>query len=167
MERLLEFMEFMNTRHPDIKFTIEHTQQNAEPNVSYLDLLISVENGCINCELFIKPSHSGVHLSFNSALPWEVKTSVAVEQFRRARRNASTDEGKQRGEEKIEKLLRENNFPLDIIQMAKQQTTPRPRESKLVHHRTSIKKSLNCHLWMIVMPEASARQSAHLARTYA
>ena len=70
-----------------------------------------------------------------------MKRSVAVEQFRRARRNASTDEGKQRGEEKIEKLLRENNFRPDIIQMAKQQTTLRPRESKLDHHhRTSILK---------------------------
>ena len=44
LERLLEFVEFMNTRHPDIKFTIEHTQQNAEHNVSYSDLLISVKN---------------------------------------------------------------------------------------------------------------------------
>ena len=139
MEQLLEFVEFMNSRHPDIKFTIDHTEQNAEHNVSNLDLLISVENGNINWELFMKPSHSGVHLSFNSALPGEVKSSVAVEQFRRARRNASTEQGIQRGIEKIERLLRENDFPPDVIQTAKERATLRQKEQQ--RNKTSDSRS--------------------------
>ena len=81
---LLEFAKFMNSRHPNIKFTIEHPQQNKEQSVSYLYLSVSVEIGFLSWELFMKPSHSGVHLSYDSALPVKVKRSVALEKFRRS-----------------------------------------------------------------------------------
>ena len=122
LSSLLRFVEFMNDRHPDIKFTLEHTEQNDEHTISYLDLSVFVDDGNINWELFMKPSHSGVHLSYDSTLPCEVKKSVAIEQFRRAQRNSSTAEGRLRGIEKIEGLLQQNDFPIDIIQWAKQST---------------------------------------------
>ena len=126
---LLEFVAFMNSRHPDIKFTIEHTGQNELHTVSYLDLSISVLDGIVNWELFIKFSHSGVHLAYSSSLPGNVKRSVAVEQFRRANRNASTKEGRIRGEQKIETLLRQNGFPPAAIRRAKQQASARRQRS--------------------------------------
>ena len=133
LESLLEFVSFMNSRHPDIRFTIEHSEQNDSHIVNYLDLSVSVLDGIINWELFIKPSHSGVHLSYHSAVPMEVKKSVAVEQFRRASRNASTEQGRQRGMVKIEGLLRDNGYPTEVIESARrritvwrEKRTPRP-----------------------------------------
>ena len=119
MMLLLEFLNFMNSRHPDIRFTIEHTEQNEEHMVSYLDLSISVSNGILAWELYIKPSHSGVHFSYDTAIPYEVKRSVAIEQFRRARRNASMEEG--RGMQKIIKLLAENGYPTSIVESTREQ----------------------------------------------
>ena len=84
----------------------------------------------MNWEFFIKPSHSGVHLSYHSALPESVKRSVAVEQFRRADRNASTAEGRCRGAQKIETLLYENGYPDDVICSAKQQAQRRGAEKR-------------------------------------
>ena len=83
---LLQFVDFMNSRHPDIRFTIEHTEQNDEHKISYLDLqvTVSVHDGTIDWELYIKQSHSGVHLSYDSTLLDNVKKSVVVEQFRQA-----------------------------------------------------------------------------------
>ena len=43
----------MNSRRPDIRFTIEHTEQNEEHAVNYLDLCVSVYQDTINWELFI------------------------------------------------------------------------------------------------------------------
>ena len=117
---LQEFLNFMNSRHPDIRFTIEHTEQNEEHAVNYLDLCVSVNQGTINWELFIKTSHSGVHLSYDSALPKEVKMSVATEQFRRAKRNASTKQGRERGISKIENLLKQNGYPENAITRTKE-----------------------------------------------
>ena len=128
LERLLEFVEFMNSRHPNIKFTIEHTEQNEEQSVSYLDMSVSVDKGFLSWELFMKPSHSGVHLSYDSALPVEVKRSVALEQFRRAERNSNTDHGRNRGREKIEELLLDNDYPHDVVTSAKRRATHQRRQ---------------------------------------
>ena len=120
LTQLQKFLTFINSRHPDIRFTIEHTEQNDAHAVNYLDISVSVDHGVINWELFMKPSHSGVHLSFDSALPMEIKTSVAVEHFRRVDKNASTEQGRQRGMIKIEEMLRENHYPEEAICRAKE-----------------------------------------------
>ena len=82
----------------------------------------------------IKTSHSGVHLSYDSALPKEVKMSVATEQFRRAtlKRNASTEQGRERGISKIENLLKQNGYPEDVITRTKELSERRrnDRENK-------------------------------------
>ena len=129
--KLMEFVQYLSSRHPDIRFTVEHTQQNVSPTVSYLDLSISVASGVVQWELFVKPSHSVVHLSYESSLPLGVKRSVAQEQFRRANSNASTDRGRERGEKKIETLLRDNDYPQHAIQAAKHHaSTPRPSSTR-------------------------------------
>lgn len=141
LRRLLDFVDFMNSRHEDIKFTLEHSMQNEEQNVSYLDLSISCDEGRLDWELFIKPSHSGVHLAYNTALPSEIKKSVAVEQFRRACRNASTEQGRKRGMQKIEKLLSTNGYPSHVIAAARKQASrPKSRREQNQPEYTSILK---------------------------
>ena len=81
LSKLLEFVEFMGTRHLDIKFIVEHTLENVDCVVSYLDLSISCKSGVLRWELFMKSSHSGVFLSYLSSLPQPVKLSVAANQF--------------------------------------------------------------------------------------
>ena len=140
LERLIEFIEFLNSRHPNIRLTSQHTLQDNGRSVSYLDLSVSVCSGYISWELFVKPSHSGVHLSYESALPETVKKSVAVEQFRRADRNANNVPGRQRGNEKIEDLLRTNNYPHEIIQAAKRRATLQRSERRRMEERSFVIK---------------------------
>ena len=89
----------------------------------FLDLSVSVEDGFVHRELFIKPCHSGVHLSYMSALSMNIKRSVAIKQFRRASKNASTEEGRKRGLMKIERLHYENNYPRGLVEYAKQRAS--------------------------------------------
>ena len=77
------------------KFTAEYTHTTNSHTISYLDLSISVAGGKLDWELFVKSSHSGVHLSHLSALPMETKISVANNQIRRAVKNATTEAGRQ------------------------------------------------------------------------
>eukprot|EP00117_Sycon_ciliatum_P018350 scpid85640/ scgid16997/ len=100
--RALErFVEHMNSQHPFIRFTVNHSD-NATRSIDYLDLTISISAECqLQWELFIKPSPSGVHLSYYSAVPMASKRAVAKNQFGRAMRNASTEKGRQAGIRKI------------------------------------------------------------------
>ena len=79
--------------------------------LSYLDILITVNKGRLEWELYINPIHSGVHLSYKSSHSMSCKRAVARNQFQRATNNASTSDGRKRGEEKIAELLRLNSYP--------------------------------------------------------
>ena len=66
---------------------------------------------------------------------------MAVELFRREKRNASTAEGQRRGVQKIESLLRANGSPDGVIQSAKQQgldKTERSRSREARNRRETI-----------------------------
>ena len=159
LTKLLEFVDFLNSRHPNIKFTIEHTEQNENHQVSYLDLQVGVDEGRIDWELFIKPSHSGVHLSFDSALPIQVKMSVAVEQFRRAYKNASTEAGAHRGANKIKELLEKNGFPKNTIDRAQR------RARTTVPYRQRQTLPSNQQMSVIKLPFVDDQVSRQLRQT--
>ena len=115
VRKLVEFVSFMNNRHPD-----------------------SVQSDVLQTELFVKPSHSGLNLSYMSSLPMDVKKSVAWEQFRRAYNNASTEQGRSRGEEKIAKLLQEKAYPQPEMQAVKRRASV-PRQAT-IHSQTPIRQ---------------------------
>ena len=56
----------MNTRHCNIKFTVEEEQDN---KISFLDILITRAGNELQTSLFYKNTFSGVYLNFNSHLP--------------------------------------------------------------------------------------------------
>ena len=119
LEKLLRFVDFFNSRHPSIKFTLESSRNGEEPVVNFLDLTITAQGGRLDWELYMKPTQSGVHLSFQSSLPMQVKRSVAGSQMRRAISNASTPVGESRGLDKIARLLHSNDYPENEIRPAK------------------------------------------------
>ena len=56
----------MNTRHRNMKFTVEEEQDN---KISFLDILITWTGNELQTSLFYKKTFSGVYLHFNSHLP--------------------------------------------------------------------------------------------------
>ena len=110
------FVEHLNNQHPNIKFTVDHSLNDSQ-SVSFLDLSISVCENIVDWELYIKPSHSGVHLSYLSSVPLSTKRAVARNQFSRAMA-ASTDTGRDNGKRKIQQLLKANDYPPEEIKRA-------------------------------------------------
>ena len=125
LQSLLDFKDLASTIHPNISFTINHTNP-----IPFLDAEISTnQDGRVCTELYIKPTHSGVLLHYNSAHPKHVKMGVAIGQMRRAVRIANTREGVERGIRKITSMLLANGYPDCMLRKAKR------RVFEVKHHR--------------------------------
>ena len=57
------FLEYVNSKHPNISFTMEVEQNNKIP---FLDVLISRDNNKFNSRIYRKPAFSGMGLSYFS-----------------------------------------------------------------------------------------------------
>ena len=77
---LLEFLEYFNSLHPTVKFTLEYSREGR--GIPFLDLLVTVEVGNnetkLETELYIKPTNSGIVLHYRSAHP---SSTTARNQF--------------------------------------------------------------------------------------
>eukprot|EP00117_Sycon_ciliatum_P006709 scpid93346/ scgid5842/ len=132
--RLNALLDHFNAQHDKIKFTLEHTV-NAKQSVNFLDLTLLLQGGRIETELFVKPSHSGVHLSFDSCLPLSYKKAVTTNQFSRAIRNSSTPEAENRSMATIEELLMKNNYPRAEVSATKRAAEKKKqKQERLLSH---------------------------------
>ena len=65
-EHLKKFVEYMNTKHSNIKFTFKHEHTNT---VLFVDVKICRENNKLIISVYGKPSFSGVFTNFKSFIP--------------------------------------------------------------------------------------------------
>lgn len=113
-------MNSQQAQHPFIKFTVTHSDNDTH-SIDFLDLTISINSKCVlQWQLFIKLSHSSVHLPFLSSAPMPTQHAMAKNQYARAIANSSTEAGKRSIVAKITQLLKANAYP-------KQKSTERSR----------------------------------------
>ena len=65
-EHLKKFVEYMNTKHPNIKFTFKHEHNKS---FLFLDVKICWENNKLTTSVYRKPTFSGVFTNFKSFIP--------------------------------------------------------------------------------------------------
>ena len=82
---LATFVEFLNTREPNIKFSTE----SSDKTVNFLDIQVSIRNRQIHTDLYTKPTDSHDYLLYSSAHPQKCKDSIPYSQFLRIRRICS------------------------------------------------------------------------------
>ncbi|XP_071811646.1 uncharacterized protein [Apostichopus japonicus] len=68
----IDFLQFINTRHPNIKFTIEKQKDSTLP---FLDVLVSNTGHC-NTSVYHKPTYSGLLTNFFSFIPFSYKIGL-------------------------------------------------------------------------------------------
>ena len=116
-QSLSDFLAYLNSLHPTLKFTLEHS--GGGQGVPFLDTLVTVEESSnmtrIETELYIKPMNSGIILHYESAHPKSTKHNVARNQFRRAIRNSSNELKERHSVEKIHRLLQQNGYPEKLL----------------------------------------------------
>ena len=88
-EQANQFLDYMNNRHPRIKFTIETEENNKLP---FLDLLISKRNNTFDLSIYRKPTFTNLGVNFISACYENFKMNTFNTLFFRAYKLSSTYE---------------------------------------------------------------------------
>ena len=82
---LNEFVNYCNSFHDSIKFTIEYSKES----ISFLDAITYNSNLGFNSTLYIKPTDTHSYLDYKSCHPQNNKSSIPYSQFLRIRRNCT------------------------------------------------------------------------------
>ena len=107
---LMDYFTFLNSVHPTIRFTIEHTGESGV--LAFLDTKISIsESGTYSSELYVKPMASPVKIHFSSALPMSTKKNTLRSQMLRACRVSSPGLPRARSLKMVEELFIKKRLP--------------------------------------------------------
>ena len=86
-EKLTQFLNELNNFHSNLKFTYE----TFSCTVIFLDLNVSLRNGALNTDLYIKPTDGHQYLHFQSSHPLHIKNSIPYSQALRVSRICSLE----------------------------------------------------------------------------
>ena len=107
------FLNYLNTRHRNIRFTMEIEQQGVLP---FLDVSISKSGeGNFETTTFRKTTFTGLLINFTSFVPLCYKFGLVKTLFNRAMKINSPKNGWEKDKDKITEILLKNSFPRKII----------------------------------------------------
>ena len=139
LEELLEYFNFLNSVHPSIKFTLEHSANTGF--IPFLDTKIHISSsGQYSTELFVKPMAAPVIIHFRSAQPMSTKRNTLRSQLIRAVRLSSPGDPRTRSIKTVEKLFLENGYPAHLIKRVRAEvirSQTRPRHTGSISNRAS------------------------------
>ena len=130
-DELLSFLDYLNSIHPRIQFTVELEEENKLP---FLDVLVSkTTNGSLEHTIYRKPTHTNRYLNAEShhhptQLQGVVKTLIS----RSVR--LSDDRNRPREMEKITTALKQNGYKHQAISNALRQTQ-NPKTKNITEER--------------------------------
>ena len=105
-EKLTEFIEHLNEKHPTIKFTAEWSQTS----INFLDVTVSLIGGKINTDLYVKPTDSHQYLQSSSCHPYHCKKGIPYSQALRLNRICSDPSSFDKRCNDLEKWLIERGY---------------------------------------------------------
>lgn len=111
------FLDFLNSQHSSLKFTIEI--ENNE-SLRFLDTLIKHKNGTIEVEWCLKNTNTGIYIPSCSYAPFRYKTAAMRALFFRAKR-ISSDHLYSKAADQIISVFLKNGFSKQLILQVKQQ----------------------------------------------
>ena len=107
-EESLAFLNFINNKHPNIKFTMDTEQDDKLP---FLDLLIKKENGHILTSVFRKKTFTGLGTNFYSYTPLKYKITAIKTLIHRGFKHCSNWLLFHSEMDYLQKYLSNNSFP--------------------------------------------------------
>ena len=84
-ESLKEFINEINSFHPTIKFTADWSKEK----VNFLDVEVTLKNGVLSTDLFVKPTDTHQFLDPTSCHPYHCKKGIPYSQTLRLNRICS------------------------------------------------------------------------------
>ena len=108
-DHIQPFFDFLNSRHPDIKWTMEKEKDKSIP---MLDVAIHrKDDGSLEFDVYRKPTHTNQYIHFSSHQPLSHKMSTINSLTRRAHQIPSTDARKREEEKRVKEALAINGYP--------------------------------------------------------
>ena len=86
-EKLTQFLNELNNFHSNLKFTYE----TSSCTVNFLDLNVSLRNGAIHTNIYVKPTNGHQYLYYQSSHPLHIKTLIPYSQALRVSRICSAE----------------------------------------------------------------------------
>ena len=87
-EKLREFIDYLNSIHPTIKFTAKWSTKSIE----FLDVMLTIVGPRIKTDLFVKETDTHQYLHFSSCHPFHTKKGIPYGQALRLRRICSDEQ---------------------------------------------------------------------------
>ncbi len=106
------FLNFINSQHPNIKFTYETETENSLP---FLDVLVTREGNCFTTSLFRKKTFTGLYTDFSSLAPDKYKKNLISVLLYRAFHICSTYKTFHDEIIRIKEILSKNKFPRALV----------------------------------------------------
>ena len=109
----LEFFEYLNLQHNNIKFTYELEEKNKIP---FLDVLVHAENDIFSTSVYRKSTFTGLLTNFTSFIPTSYKIGLIKTLINRCYEISSSWMLFNTEIEEIKKLLSKDLFPTHLIE---------------------------------------------------
>lgn len=106
------FFEFINERHPNIRFTYEKENNQM---ISFLDVLITNTPTSFDMTTFYKKTYTGLLTNFTSFTPFKYKVGLIRTLLDRAFKINSTYTSLHTNFSKIKGILQKNSFPTYLV----------------------------------------------------
>ncbi|XP_072048770.1 uncharacterized protein [Amphiura filiformis] len=135
-EELDKFIAHCNTRHPTIKFTAERSCNS----ISFLDVMVGLQNGFLETDLYSKPTDTHQYLLWSSCHPKHTKQSLPYGLAFRLRRICSSDDVLATRVDQLKQHLLDRGYPAKVIQKQIQKAIDVPRSEALEPRQTSESK---------------------------
>ena len=113
-EEAFKFLKFLNSLHPNVKFTMD--QECDFGRISFLDLWIMKEDNKLDILVYRKPTHSGVYTHFSSFVPFRNKRQLVVTLLERAYSICSDWALMHIEFEKLTAMFRKNGYNLPFLE---------------------------------------------------
>lgn len=136
-QKLNEFIEHINSFHPTIKFTANSSVKQ----VPFLDVLVTMDDGILQTDLYSKPTDTFNYLHWKSCHPYHTKKSIPYSLAFRLVRICSTSDSLTRRLDELRKHLRSRGFPRSQIDAAFQKATSLSRHEAIKRKNKSKKNN--------------------------
>ena len=110
--QVLKFLRYMNSRHQNIRFTVEEEENGS---LSFLDIKITRNGDKLMTSIHRKKTFSGVYLNYDSFLPRDYKRGLISTLLYRAYTLCSDYNSIHEEISKLKTIWQKNNFPLSFI----------------------------------------------------
>ena len=112
-EHVGAFLEYVNARHRNIKFTVERENNNV---LSFLDVNVCRKNNYFETNVFRKRTYTGLGMNFSSSIPIEYKRNLIGCLINRAYNICSNYINFTNELDHLRKYSLSNGFPLNFIE---------------------------------------------------